>query len=215
MTRKPVHLPRWLAGRVCVIDLLPESWGTPYHGAPVILSYREGFFEDRSEMTWISEVRLRRGHLEESLDDGGHPHLTVNDSLFRDLMPAGRAMPLILAGYHMSLLRTVMGGLHDHPPFTLCLYRCIRQVYPWASDFGLQLAALELVPHNIRRMTQPGPLARQACAETLLDVLLKKAPVNRLVALSCVTVPPPPVEEPLSAMSGWRRMASDDVFIAD
>lgn len=215
MTARPVHLPRWPAGRLCLIDLIPQNLGAPFHGAPVILSCREGFFEAGSSMTWISDWSQRSGRLEETLDDAGQPHLTVNDSLFRGLMPSGRAAPLIFAGYHMPFLRRLLGGPHDHPPYDLCLYTGIRHFCPWISDFGLQLAALELVPENINLMTRAGPSARQACAETLLDLLLHKAPANQLVALSGGRVPPPPDEEPLAGMPGWRCMTSGFVFTAD
>lgn len=83
------------------------------------------------------------------------------------------------------------------------------------ADFGLQLSAIELVPENIPLMTRSGPLARYACAETLLDVLLARLPVNRLVAMSTAAVPPPPEDEPLSGMSGWCTMTADRVFTAD
>ncbi|MEJ5143170.1 hypothetical protein [Gluconobacter albidus] len=215
MTQGPIRLPRWPAGRICLVDITPAAWEVPYHGASITLCCREGFFEDGAGMTWLTDVTCRPGHLEESLDENGRPHLTISDRLFRSLMPVGRPVPLVLAGYHMSFLRRILGGPHDRPPFDLCLYRGLRQLCPWVADFGLQLSAIELVPENIPLMTRSGPLARYACAETLLDVLLARLPVNRLVAMSTAAVPPPPEDEPLSGMSGWCNMTADRVFTAD
>ncbi|GBQ24097.1 hypothetical protein AA12717_1689 [Gluconacetobacter sacchari DSM 12717] len=214
MSGGPVRLHAWPAARVRLFDLVPAQTGAPRAGAPVALVARDGLVEG-PVVTWEADIRRRQGLLEEILDDDGQPALSVDDSVFRGLLPIEARPPHVLAAYHLSFLRRRLGGPRATPPYGLCLYRATLQHRPWLSGHGLQTMAVEVAPGKILDLTEAGPHARLACGQALLEALLATEPLNRLVARSGAPVLPPPHDEPFGRFDDWDLMESGPVFVAD
>ena len=215
MTPGPIRLPRWPITRLKLLDMTPDQKGAPYAGAPVTLLQRDGFVEGRS-LLWLSAPRRSSGHLGESPDEHGQPALTISDPLFRAVMPVDAPRPFVLAGFHMSFLRRVLGGPQDRPPHDLCLYRLARQRASWLRPCGLQESVLELRTDLMTELTQDSPFLRLHCATALLETLLEWEPLNRLLVLSGNVVSPPPGEkEPFGQAAEWACLPQGPAMLED
>ncbi|MFT8989445.1 MAG: hypothetical protein ABF959_03875, partial [Gluconobacter albidus] len=167
-------------------------------------------------LLWLGEPRRASGHLEESLDEHGQPALTISDPLFRALMPVDAPRPFVLAGFHMSFLRCVMGGPQDRPPYDLCLYRLARQRASWLRPCGLQESVLELRTDLMTELTREGPFLRLHCAAALLETLLEWEPLTRLLVLSGNVVSPPPgEEEPFGQAAEWACLPQGPAMLEE
>lgn len=214
MKDTPIRLPRWPAARLRIFDIMPDGNGAPYVGAPVTLLCRDGFVEDGG-VTWLPDTELRRGHLEEVLDEQGQPVLNVTDGVFRGLMPIERPIPTVFAAFHMSFLRALLGGPHDRPPYDVCLHRALQQNIAWLRPCGLHEAAIECAPDRIAELTRDDDFLRLRCAMVVLETLLASVPLARLIVQSSAVVTPPPDNEPWGGSQAWQHMAPGPVYLEE
>ena len=152
------------------------------------------------------EPASRHGYLEEIQGEHGLPSLTIDDALFDALLPKQASLPLFLAGYRISFLRTLMGGPWAEHPKRMCLYRMgvMFDLPATSGDASLAGMARAIAP-PVSNLHDPHPIvSRLGQATLVLSRLLRLSRLNALVALSCAKVVPPPATEPFGRADGWE-----------
>ena len=201
-------LPDWHDGHIRIIDIIPAEplTGPPCRRLPVTggwvdITLRDGRLEIPEQ-----EPASRHGYLEETQGEHGLPSLTIDDALFDALLPKQASLPLFLAGYHMSFLRTLMGGPWGEHPRRMCLYRMgvMFDLPATSGDASLAGMARAIAP-SVSNLHDPRLIvSRLGQATLVLSRLLRLSRLNALVALSCAKVVPPPTTEPFGRAAGWE-----------
>ncbi|MBB3174025.1 hypothetical protein FHR90_001857 [Endobacter medicaginis] len=207
-------LSRWREGIVRVFDIVPAELlaRPPRVGQPVMLGWVDIELREGQPVPPRREPNWQIGRLEEAADNYGQPALSVDDQLFRAILPGDAAPPLCLAGYHMSFLHGLLGGPWDLEPRRLCLYRTgqLFDLGAASGDFSLSGMARHFVPRPPIGWDAPLVVDRVNDAVTVLRGLLRISRLNMLVALSCTKFAPPPASEPFGRMPQWQAMPGAD-----